>query len=46
MRKQTDAPLVPFKGGGLSRLARGDEKEYYEHYRRQGVILKRKYCAT
>ena len=29
--------LKPYKGGGLASLAKGEEKEYHDHYARQGV---------
>lgn len=34
-------PLTPYKGGGLPRLAKGEERAYWEHYKAQGVAQNR-----
>ena len=46
MRSQKAPELVPYKKDltiGAAMGAQGREREYMEHYRAQGVVLKRKY---
>lgn len=46
MEKATNKPLTPFKKDltiSLAMGAQGREQEYMEHFRNQGVRLKKKY---